>query len=64
MSATQSPPLESKHRRWPLYWFAVLEAALEAGNLAEAAEAKRQLQILGIHIEIDVPWSEEVSNEN
>jgi hypothetical protein len=43
-------------QRWPLYWFARLEAALEAGNLATAAEAQKQLAMLGMRVEPLAPW--------
>jgi hypothetical protein len=35
---------------WPLWWFVRLEAALERGDHAEAAEAQRQLQRLGVDV--------------
>jgi hypothetical protein len=56
--AAPAPP-ETDYRRWPLYWFARLEAALETGNLAQAAEAQRQLEQLGLRVEPMAPWVEE-----
>jgi hypothetical protein len=52
-------PPETEYRRWPLYWFARLEAALEAGDLAEAAEAQRELEALGLRVDVAAPWVQE-----
>ena len=35
---------------WPLWWFARLEAAVERGDHAGAAEAQRQLARLGVRV--------------
>jgi hypothetical protein len=54
-----APPLsDSDPRRWPLYWFARLEVALERGDLAQAADAQRRLRRLGLRVEPLVPWEE------
>jgi len=58
VSATPASP-DTDHRRWPLYWFARLEAALEAGDLAQAADAQAQLQRLGLRVEPLPPWEGE-----
>jgi hypothetical protein len=34
----------------PLYWFAVLERAVEEGDFERAAEAQRNLQRLGVRV--------------
>jgi hypothetical protein len=34
----------------PTYWFAVLEIARERGDFEQAAEAKRQLERLGVRV--------------
>ena len=35
---------------WPLYWFAKLEKAVEAGDHQVAAEAQRELARLGVRV--------------
>jgi hypothetical protein len=50
---------EADYQRWPLYWFSRLEAALEAGDLAQAAEAQRRLEELGLRVEPLTPWTRE-----
>jgi hypothetical protein len=35
---------------WPLWWFARLEAAVERGDHAAAAEAQRELERLGVDV--------------
>jgi hypothetical protein len=35
---------------WPLYWFAKLEKAVEAGDHKAAAEAQEQLARLGVRV--------------
>jgi hypothetical protein len=51
------------HDSWPLYWFALLESALETGDLAQAADAQRRLKQLGIRVELLPPWEgEEVAD--
>jgi hypothetical protein len=41
--------------RWPLYWFARLEDAVERGDHAAAAEAQRQLARLGVQVRYGTP---------
>ncbi len=38
------------YRQEPTYWFAVLEIARAGGDFEQAAEAKRELQRLGVHV--------------
>ena len=40
---------------WPLWWFARLEAAVERGDHAAAAEAQRQLRRLGVEVRYGRP---------
>jgi hypothetical protein len=40
---------------WPLWWFARLEAAVERGDHAAAAEAQRQLERLGVRVSYGRP---------
>lgn len=50
MTATES---ESEHpdvRRQPVYWFTLLELAVERGDHAAAADAQRELARLGIEV--------------
>jgi hypothetical protein len=56
--SARAPP-EADYQRWPLYWFARLEAALEGGDLAQAADAQRRLEELGLRVELLAPWREE-----
>jgi len=46
MTTLTDPPA----RQRPIYWFAILDIALEAGDFDAAAVAKRALQKLGITI--------------
>jgi hypothetical protein len=55
MSAPAASP-KTDYQRWPLYWFARLESALESGNLEQAAEAQRRLEGLGLRVEPLAPW--------
>ena len=43
---------------WPLWWFARLEAAIERGDLEAAANAQRELERLGIRVEVAAPWKD------
>ena len=52
-------PPATEYRRWPLYWFAQLEAALEAGDLTRAADAQNRLEQLGLRVEVLPPWTED-----
>jgi hypothetical protein len=38
------------YREQPTYWFAVLESALERGDLERAADAQRELNRLGVRV--------------
>jgi hypothetical protein len=40
---------------WPLYWFARLEKAVEAGDHQTAAEAQRELARLGVRVNYGRP---------
>jgi hypothetical protein len=53
---TAPTPLASDYRRWPLYWFALFEGALESGDLEQAAEAQLRLEQLGLRVEPIAPW--------
>lgn len=57
MTAATVPP-DTDYRNWPLYWFARLEAALEAGDLSEAADAQRRLDQLGLRVKPHAPWAD------
>jgi hypothetical protein len=50
--ATPSEPPVSD---WPLYWFAKLEKAVEAGDHQSAAEAQRHLARLGVRVNYGRP---------
>jgi hypothetical protein len=55
MSVTHGKYDSRDHRNEPTYWFAVLEIARERGDFEGAAEAKRQLKRLGIHVSYERP---------
>ena len=40
---------------WPLYWFAKLEKAVEAGDHQAAAQAQRHLARLGVRVNYGRP---------
>jgi hypothetical protein len=44
------PDQTCDYRDAPTYWFAVLEIARERGDFERAAEAKRQLERLGVTV--------------
>jgi hypothetical protein len=48
-------PIPDRVRNWPLWWFARLEAAVVRGNHAQAAEAQRQLERLGVDVRYGRP---------
>jgi hypothetical protein len=51
MPATaQEPVIE-----WPVWWFVRLEAAVERGDHAAAAEAQRELEHLGVQVRYGRP---------
>jgi hypothetical protein len=50
-------PTGPHYQHWPLYWFAQLEAALEGGDLAQAADAQLQLEQLGLRVRPLAPWT-------
>jgi hypothetical protein len=52
-------PSDTDYRRWPLYWFARLQAALETGDLTRAADAQRRLSDLGLRVEPLAPWEDQ-----
>jgi hypothetical protein len=45
----------ANHRDQPTYWFAVLEIARERSDFAQAAEAQRQLNRLGVRVHYQRP---------
>ena len=40
----------SNAKRQPVYWFVVLEAAIERGDYQVAADAARELRAMGIEV--------------
>ncbi len=46
----QHETITAAARRQPVYWFTVLELAMAAGDLEEAARAVRELRRLGIDV--------------
>jgi hypothetical protein len=51
------PPPDPDYRRWPLYWLAMFEVAIESGDLATAAHIQGELKALGLRVEPLPPWS-------
>lgn len=47
------------HQESPTYWFAILEIARSHGNFEDAANAKRQLERLGVRVEYGRPQKAE-----
>jgi hypothetical protein len=45
---------------WPLWWFVRLEAAVESGDHAAAAEAQRELERLGVRVRYGRPQGHQV----
>ncbi len=45
----------SKHSTWPLWWFARLEAAIKAGDLAGVKRARQKLEELGVEVRFTLP---------
>ena len=50
MSAKTQTNDSRDHRDEPTYWFAVLEIARGRGDFERAAEAKRELERLGVRV--------------
>jgi hypothetical protein len=50
-----SIPADAPVIDWPLYWFAKLEKAVEAGDHQAAAEAQRHLARLGVRVNYGRP---------
>ena len=57
-SPSAAPSPVPDYRRWPLYWFSRLENAIEVSDLEAAAEAQRELERLGLRVELLAPWQE------
>jgi hypothetical protein len=53
--SSASLPLDLPVIDWPLYWFAKLEKAVEAGDHQTAAEAQRHLARLGVLVNYGRP---------
>jgi len=54
--AAPSAPTPPHYLHWPLFWFARLESALEAGDLEQAANAQVHLRQLGLRVEPLAQW--------
>lgn len=53
MSDASVPAAERiNHEAVPVFWFCTLEDALEAGDVAAAAECQRRLAAMGYHLQI------------
>jgi hypothetical protein len=47
--------IDAEIRDSPTYWFVVLEAARQRGAFEQAAEAKRELERLGVRVVFSKP---------
>jgi hypothetical protein len=45
-----NPPATPPVTEHPVFWFCLLDEALEEGNLEKAAQAQRELARLGVHV--------------
>jgi hypothetical protein len=54
---SQHPPavVEDDYTQEPIYWFALLDKAVERGDHEAAAEAQRQLDRLGVRVRYGRP---------
>ena len=61
-----SPPssAQTDFRDWPLYWFAELEAAVEAGDHEAAVDAQRELARLGVRVAYGRPKASQQEEHN
>lgn len=41
---------DRSYRDQPVYWFAILDSARERNDFSQAAEAKKQLERLGVRV--------------
>jgi hypothetical protein len=48
---------------WPVWWFVRLEAAVERGDHAAAAEAQRELERLGVQVRYGLPRRRSVADQ-
>jgi hypothetical protein len=51
----ESSGRSDRPRDWPLYWFAVLEKAVEVGDHQAAAAAQRELARVGVQVRYGRP---------
>jgi hypothetical protein len=49
-TSTASTPKDNPRVEWPLWHFAALEAAIDRGDIAAAAQAQRVLKRLGVTV--------------
>jgi hypothetical protein len=59
MSRRTSQTTDEDYTDEPIYWFAILDRAVEQGNHTAAAEAQGELERLGIRIRYGRPRSRE-----
>lgn len=46
-------PSDNSHLNQPVYWFVVLETALERSDFPTAAQAQQELERLGVHVQYE-----------
>ena len=55
MSRAYSTPTDDDYTDQPMYWFILLDKAVERGDHAAAAEAQRQLDRIGVRVRYGRP---------
>jgi hypothetical protein len=55
MSASRTPPTADDYADQPLFWFTILDKAVDRGDHAAAAEAQRELDRLGVRVRYGRP---------
>jgi hypothetical protein len=62
--ATPTSPQSDRQpvRDWPLYWFAALENAVEAGDREAAAKARAELRRVGVTVHFTPTSQQEAGN--
>jgi hypothetical protein len=55
MSRPRTPPPAEDYTDEPIYWFAILDKAVEQGDHAAAAQSQRELERLGVRVRYGRP---------
>ena len=57
VTPTPADPIDT-----PIYWFTILELAIDRGDFEQAAEAQRELARLGVRVQYGRPQREVVAD--